>query len=124
MSPNQLHILQHSLGVDKYGQGKPYREHYCVGLDNAAMLADLRALVAQGWMREGHKINEGRDQYFYVTQLGLSAMKAHSPTAPKVSRGEQRYRDYLRSECSMSFGEYLKYMHANRDRLTEIGYAP
>lgn len=120
MTPEQLHILQHALGVDEYGQGKPYRDYYCVGLDNAAALADLRTLVAQGWMREGHTINDGRDQYFYVTQLGLCAMKAHSPKAPRVSRAKQRYRDYLRSECSMSFGEYLKYMHANRGRLTEI----
>lgn len=124
MSPEQLHILQHALGVDKYGQGKAYRDYYCVGLDNAAPLADLRALVAQGWMREGHTINEGRDQYFYVTQLGLSAMKAHSPKPPKISRSRQRYLEYLHSDCGMSFGEFLKWRQANLARLVELGYTP
>ena len=129
MSPEQLHILQHSLGCDKYGQRERqcanyYRDHYCVGLDNAATLADIRALVAHGWMREGHTINEGRDQYFHVTQLGISAMKGQSPKPPKVSRGRQRYREWLNAECSMSFGDFLKWRHANRDRLTELGYTP
>lgn len=124
MSPEQLHILQHSLGVDKYGQGRPYRDHYCVGLDNAGTLADLRYLVSQGWMREGRTINEGRDQYFHVTQLGLSAMKGHSPKPPKVSRGRQRYLEFLNADSGMSFGEFLKWRHANRHRLAELGYTP
>jgi len=124
MSPEQLHILQHALGVDKYGQGKPYRDYYCCGLDDAATLLDLRVLVTLGYMREGHKINEGRDQYFFVLPSGLSAMRGHSPKPPKVSRGRQRYLEFLNSECGMSFGEFLKWRHANRDRLVELGYTP
>jgi hypothetical protein len=120
MSPEQLHILQHSLGCDKFGRGKLYRDYYCVGLTNDKTLADIQALVALGWMRPGHKINEGRDQYFHVTQLGISAMKGHSPAPPKLTRGQQRYRDFLHADCGMKFGEYLKWLHANRDRIAAL----
>lgn len=108
MTPEQLHILQHSLGVDQFGQGNCYRDYYCVGLDNAATMASINDLVARGWMRAGSKINDGRDQYFIVTQLGLSAMKGHSPKPPKISKAKQRYRDFLNADCGMSFIEYLK----------------
>ena len=120
MNPEQLHILQHSLGADKYGQADDgnraqfYRDYYCVGLHESATLANINDMVARGWMRAGYKINEGRDQYFHVTQLGISAMRGHSPKAPKPTKGQQRYRDFLRAECGMTFIEYLKYMHANR----------
>ena len=124
MNAEQLHILQHSLGVDEYGQGRIYRDYYCVGLDDHKTLAVLRELVKAGWMREGHKTNDGRDQYFHVTQLGISAMKGHSPAAPKLSRSAQRYRDFLNADCGMEFGEYLKWRHANKHRLRELGYAP
>lgn len=125
MTPEQLHILQHSLGVDQYGQGKTYRNHYCVGLDEGnATLADIRALVALGWMVEGHKINEDRDQYFHVTQFGQFAMKTHSPKPPKVSRGRQRYLEFLNADSGMTFGEFLKWRSANKHRLAELGYTP
>jgi hypothetical protein len=116
MTPEQLHIIQHSLGCNKYGQneaggGGYYRDYYCVGLDNEKTLTDLRFLVSQGWMREGHKLNKGRDQYFHVTQLGISAMLGASPRPPKLTRDQKRYRDYLRADCGYSFIEYLKYLH-------------
>lgn len=31
MSPAQLHILQHALGLDSYGQGTFYRNRYVLG---------------------------------------------------------------------------------------------
>lgn len=118
MTPEQLHILQHSLGADKYGcnqdgirGGKFYRDYYCAGLDNDDVIGDILYLVSQGWMRAGHKLNEGRDQYFFVTQLGITAMLNASPTGPKLTRDQKRYRDFLNADCDYSFGEYLKYLH-------------
>ncbi len=37
MTPRQLEILQHALGVDKYGQGDMYRNHFCAGGDDEAV---------------------------------------------------------------------------------------
>ena len=118
MTPEQLHILQHSLGADKFGcnsdgirGGKFHRDYYCAGLNNNDVMGDILYLVSQGWMREGHKINEGRGQCFFVTVLGLSAMLNASPKPPKLTRDQKRYRDFLRADCGYSFGEYLKYLH-------------
>jgi hypothetical protein len=119
MTPEQLHILQHSLGADKYGRnhedvrgGPYYREHYCAGLENAEVMGDILYLVSQGWMVAGRKLNEGRDQFFHVTEAGIAAMLNASPQPPKLTRNQRRYRDYLRADVGDSFIEYLKYMHA------------
>ena len=119
MTTEQLHILQHSLGSDKYGRGYS-RDYYCVGVEDEITLKDIRFLVSQGWMRAGHTINEGRDQYYFVTSLGLSAMVGESPKPPKLTRAQQRYQDFLHADCGMSFGKYLKWLHLNRDRIREI----
>jgi len=44
-----LQILQHSLGLDEYGQGEMYRNHFCAGGDDEGT---CRALVALGYMRQ------------------------------------------------------------------------
>lgn len=31
LTSEQLHVLQHALGLDKYGQGEMYRNHFCAG---------------------------------------------------------------------------------------------
>ena len=31
LTPRQLAILQHALGLDQYGHGTFYRNHYCAG---------------------------------------------------------------------------------------------
>lgn len=108
MTPEQLHILQHALGVDQYGNGRPYRDYYCACREDSPTLRNIQEMVALGWMREGHKINEGTDQYFFVTQLGVSAMRAASPKPPKMSRAKERYRRFLNCDCGLSFGEWLK----------------
>jgi hypothetical protein len=49
MDPKLLHILQHSLGLDHYGNGRQYRNHYVAGGD---AVENCRALVAAGYMEE------------------------------------------------------------------------
>lgn len=118
LTPSQLHILQHSLGCDQYGRGTNgwphedegdghfgfYRNHYvCDPTHN------LIALVAAGFMRD-HPPSElsGGMHCYTVTREGLIAMRQQSPRPPVLTRSQQRYRDYLRSESSWSFGEWLK----------------
>lgn len=117
MSPNQLHILQHSLGCDQYGMSKHrgrdehdgrlgfYRNHYCCDPE-----PDLIALCEAGFMRDGGARDlAGGMHSYHVTQAGVLAMDEQSPAPPKISRAKQRYRDYLHSESSWSFGEWLRY---------------
>lgn len=103
MTPEQLHILQHALGVDEYGRGNIYRSHYVGGED------ECRQLVAMGYMTEfPASVLSGGSPWFRVTDAGKRAVREQSPKPPKLTRGQQRYRDYLRVADLISFGDWLK----------------
>lgn len=115
MNPKLLHILQHSLGLDEFGRGTFYRNHFVTG-EGSKDHADCMALVSAGLMtvRSGNALSGG-DDVFSVTDAGKAAVTEHSPQPPKLTKGQQRYQDYLDADCSMTFIEYLKYRDA-RDR--------
>lgn len=48
------------------------------------------------------------DHCFVVTGSGIRAMTEHSPSPPKLSRSQRRYRSYLNADCGMSFADWLK----------------
>jgi hypothetical protein len=108
LTEKHLHILQHSLGLDKYGQGHPYRNHFvtgantvdyplCMGLTNRGLMsfATPSALT-------------GGDYCFIVTPAGARYVVENSPKPPKMTATQKRYQDYLRSDSSLSFIEYLR----------------
>lgn len=114
MNPNQLHILQHSLGCNQYGitehrfprDEEYYRNHYVSQAD-----ANLMGLVNLGFMtvRPGSMLSGGTECLVYqVTPAGIAAMKSESPKPPKVSKARGRYLKFLNADLSCSFGEYLK----------------
>lgn len=86
-----LEILQHALGVDQYGRGPRYRNHYCAGGKD---VADCAELVALGYMRS---FEREWLPYFNctVTPEGIAAMLRESPAPPKLTRSQQRYRKWL-----------------------------
>jgi len=96
MNQELLRILQHSLGVDKYGNGVQYRNHYVAGGEDIAM---CRELVGMGYMKEGQPSElTGGDPLFMVTRAGKEAVSTESPEPPKLTRGQRRYQAYLQSE--------------------------
>lgn len=101
-----MHILQHALGVDQYGQGRMYRKHY-VGSEE-----ECRPIVALGYMTE-HPASEitGGDAWFRVTDAGKAAMLAASPKPPKLSRSQKRYRAFLAADCGHTFKEWLRWQN-------------
>lgn len=110
MTPRQLEILQHTLGVDEYGRTPkgytPYtRNHFCAGKGDEP---DCRELVALGYIAE-HKRTEWLP-YFNcsVTDAGKKAMHAASPVPPKLTRSQRRYREFLESDTGYSFIEWLR----------------
>jgi hypothetical protein len=115
MTPRQLEILQHSLGVDKYGQGEIYRNHFCAGGKDEET---CRELVALGFMWEWHKSYQEMFPYYNcsVTEAGKAAMLAESPKPPKLSRSQKRYREFLNADLGISFREYLKALDDVRRR--------
>src|SRR5688572_4631974 len=83
LTEKQLHILQHALGVDEYGRGQQYRNHFCADGDDEAI---CRELVGLGYMQQ-HATTEVYP-YFNcsVTPDGKRAMAEHSPKPPKLTR--------------------------------------
>lgn len=101
-----LHILQHSLGVDDYGQGKQYRNYFAVNVGSSDFVACCR-LQAKRLMAYGD-CPMSTLAYFYVTELGKKYVAENSPSPEKLTRSQKRYRDFLRADSSMEFGEWIK----------------
>ncbi len=103
----QLKILQHALGVDQYGQGEMYRNHFCAGGDDEKI---CRELVELGLMQV-FAPNASPLPYYNcsVTDLGKQLVRTESPKPPKLTRSQKRYRDYLKADSGLRFGEWLKY---------------
>jgi hypothetical protein len=108
MTQRQLEILQHSLGVDEYGRGEMYRNHFCAGGSDENI---CRELIALGYMQQ-HRTTEMLP-YFNcsVTDAGKQAVRLESPKPPKLSRGKERYRRWLNFSDAypdVSFIEFCK----------------
>lgn len=117
LTPEQLHILQHSLGLDKYGQGSRYRNRYVVGPDCDGF-TECQALVKVGYMFDhGAQSMCGGMHCFEVTAAGMDEVSIQSPKPPKVSKSKQRYQDFLKSDCGEGFGEWLRRRTARERRV-------
>lgn len=108
MTASQLQILQHSLGVDEYGRGRHYRDHFAAGGDDVAICKDL---IALGYMRQVATTQVFQDFNCRVTDEGKVAMLRESPAPPALTRAQVRYRHWLTvSDCfpDWKFVDYLK----------------
>jgi len=107
VTKEQLHILQHSLGVDEHGRGNQYRNHYV-----AEPFTAMEELVAAGLMRDcgdGKPGFIGKGMHTYqVTEAGKLAMIENSPLPRRLTRSQKRYREYLNEDGCMKFGEWLR----------------
>lgn len=111
-----LHVLQHALGRDEFGQRKKhltedYRNHYVTGEGGKSILV-CRQAVVDGLMVE-HKATDisGSDPWFHVTDAGVKYVDEHSPKPPKKTRGQRRYERFLEIsdiDPDLTFGEFLK----------------
>jgi len=113
---NQLHILQHSLGCDQYGQstysgrdendgcGIYARNRYVSDPD-----IDLSILVECDLLEDRGAIKVYGDMHYYVvTKEGIAVMKAQSPRPPKLTKSQSRYREFCDADCGLKFSEWLK----------------
>lgn len=104
-----LEILQHSLGLDEYGQGRAYRNYYvsgegCTGWDTLLDL-ERRGLLKRHPMPSALT---GGGVCFTVTEAGRRYIAEHSPKPPKLTRSQRRYRDFIAEDCGLRFGEWLR----------------
>ncbi|MFJ1307925.1 hypothetical protein [Agrobacterium sp. P15N1-A] len=114
MTPAHLNILQHSLGLDQYGRGTFYRNGFVTGAGGSDH-AHCMELTAMGLMSRRAKVELfGESDVFTVTEEGKRAAVANSPSPPKLSRGQQRYQDWLDYDSDMSFIDYVKWKSRQR----------
>lgn len=110
---SKLHILQHSLGVNRYGEGRQHRNHFVTGVGGRDY-TDCQALVELGLMRirPMNKALTGGDDCFVVTPQGVDYVALNSPAKPpepKRTRSQKNYQDFLDADCGFSFGEWLRF---------------
>lgn len=103
-----LHVLQHALGLDDYGQGRAYRNHYVTGPGCDGWALCMAHVAAGRMVRHDPRAIFGGDYCFTVTDAGRQFVREHSPEPPKLSRSKQRYEAWLRSSVDVPFGEWLK----------------
>lgn len=110
MRTELLHILQHSLGCDKYGQGTMYRNRFVTG-EGTVGWPLCGELVSLGLMQDhGPQKIAGGMHCFSVTDAGIKAMKDSSSSPPKITRGQRRYQEWLKvADIGWTFGEWLKW---------------
>lgn len=72
LRPEERQIIEHSLGLTQAGES--YRNHFCAGDDHDDM-PQIKSLVQLGFMRASHKINQGRDTIYVVTEAGKAALQ-------------------------------------------------
>jgi hypothetical protein len=109
LSQQQLHVLLHTLGLNQYGQGNSYRNYFVTGPKSpdhqvCSSLVDLEMMANCG--HAGPITNY--DDVFRATPKGECAAREQSPPAPKLTRSQNRYRQFLSADSDMSFGEWLK----------------
>jgi hypothetical protein len=109
----KLHILQHSVGINEYGEGTRYRNHF-VTSPGSKDFDDCRALVVKGFMveRPGNALSGGPDAFiFSVTTEGGAFMDAHARVRKPLTRGQQRYQSWVKADCGLTFGQWLTSPH-------------
>lgn len=109
----KLKILQHSMGLDQYGNGSKYRNRFVAGKGHSDFDCIL-SMVSDGLMSESRVSGSslcGGDSCFHVTPLGERFISENSPKPPKVSRSKARYKRWLEFGGDCSFGEWIKFEH-------------
>jgi len=72
----------------------------------------IEQLIAAGYMRLSHYINQDKDGIYTVTPDGQAAWQQaladRNQGKKRLTRSQQRYRAWLRTDCGESFGTWLK----------------
>ena len=107
----EIHILQHTLGLDQYGRGNSYRNHF-VTIGESKDLETIKDLVSLGLMEQTRTPSFcGSDTLvFSVTEKGREYVAKNSPPPPKISKSKARYKRFLEfGDCFDSFIEFCRW---------------
>lgn len=124
LTARHVAILQHALGVDEYGKGRQYRNHFVTGpgCSDFQLCEDLVEMGCMVKQSGGGLLCEGNFCY-QVTESGRRLMRENSPLPPpekKMTRSQRRYRRWLDAGCVMSFIEFVRVI-TSRDWIERHG---
>lgn len=112
VTQERLHILQHALGLDRYGQGNSYRSHFVTGPGTTDYPACMELVEGGLMVRRPPSALTGGGDCFIVTDTGRQYVRDNSPPPPKLTRSQRRYLDWLDAGCGLRFGEWIKLKEA------------
>lgn len=100
----KLELIRHTIGWGRESN----RNHFVAG-EGSTNCDTCRALVAEGRMVE-HKASDLTvgDPLFVATTAGREWAEANPPPKVRLRPGQRRYRDYLKSDSNLTFGDWLK----------------
>lgn len=104
ITDKQLDLMRHALGYNY--SPRHDRNMFCAGIGTDDH-AEILKLCDVGLMRAGRAINEGTSRYYFVTEEGHALVRAKQPPAPKLTRSQKRYREWLHADVGCSFREWL-----------------
>ena len=108
----ELGILQHTLGLDQYGRGSMYRNHFVSGPGHHDQTV-IDALVSKGLMEQSFRVSPGLlgegGTMFFVTDAGIKWVQENSPKPPKKTKAKERYQRWL--EYRDSFDSFLDFCY-------------
>jgi hypothetical protein len=112
MTPEQLHILRHSLGLSQFDRiEKSYRNRYCSDSN-----PDIEALVAAGLMKRSAYSGDGLVAALWVvTEAGILAVRDARVEPKKLTRSQLRYREYLKCDCGEKFIDFLRWRYGKKN---------
>lgn len=110
-----LHILQHSLGVDHYGRGDQYRNHFVTGPGSVDWDTCQQAVMDGLMSVRSSALLPSDGRCFHVTEAGKAYVAEQSPKPPSLSRSQRRYREWLDADCCMPFGQYLRTQYGRQN---------
>jgi len=105
ITPQHLQILQHALGLDQYGLGTMYRNHFCAGGNDEQL---CRELVEAGLMIRNATTALFPYYNCSVTDAGKQYVLTNSPRPAKLTRSQERYRKFLNADSGLTFHEWLQ----------------
>jgi hypothetical protein len=111
LTKDELGIMQHAIGADRFGRGGG-RNFFATSREGSDGRV-CEALVVAGLMRviEQPSAITGGSHVYAVTDEGRRRVAEESPKPPKLTRSQVRYREFLRCDIGVSFGEFLKKFH-------------
>lgn len=111
---SRLNILQHTMGLDEFGRGNKYRNHFvsCKGHHDQP---EIDIMVSEGLMEKVLGIHPellgGKDSHcFRVTRKGERYIEENSPKPPRLTKAQQRgarWREF--GDMFDSFRDFLRW---------------